>query len=267
MKMPGNLAAREVVFPVPRSDAMQNIARLAVLSALAVTAMALSGCSGHYAINIEAGGAASAHMETSLDEGVIRGVMTRMAEYAGEEAPAAGEPFFDKKAISDSFAGRKDVNLKKVEILGPASMAVTVSVPDIAKVGSQNGGESPFFKLKKANGLNTLMFSLDRGNVARLPEIFPTMDSGLLELLSPPSLYGDDISAQEYRDSSLALFLGTKNLPSIDKSAAEIKITVPSKITASTGGKAEGATFTASLPLLTVLVLERPFEFSLSWKD
>jgi hypothetical protein len=227
----------------------------------------LSGCSGRIDIDLAASGSAKLRTQTKVDGAVVRGLAERIASFTGNDAPPADAPFFSADALKEALKARKDLSLDSVEIPDHDSMKASFAIANIMKLGTKGDEPSPFFTMKAAPGQKTLSLRIDRDNVALLPELIPAFSSGLFEMLAPPALYGDEISEQEYRDNSLALFVGAKNLPAVDKAAAEIRITPSGKIVSQKGGRVEGNTFIASLPLLTILVLEKPYEFSLSWKE
>lgn len=226
-----------------------------------------SACSGRIDIALDASGAAKLTTQTKVDGAVMKGMMERISSVTGNAAPASDAPFFSADSLKKAVKDRKDLSLDSVEVPDQNTMKASFTVANIMKMGGKDKDASPFFSLKASGSQKTLTFRLDRKNVARFPELMPSMDSGFFEMLAPPSLYGDEISEQEYRDNSLALFVGQKNLPAVDKSGAEIRITPPGKIVSQAGGRIEGNTFIATLPLLTVLVLDKPYEFSLTWKE
>lgn len=239
----------------------------AIAGVLSVLALALAACGGRVDIELGASGSAKVRMQAKMEDGVVRNAIERIASFTGQEAPDPDAPLFDEEALRDALAGRSDIKVDSASAYDPDSVKAEFSVPDLLAMGEGDDGSSPFFALKTANGEKTLSFRLDRGNVARLPELFPVFDPEFIEILSPPALFGDDLSAEEYRDGSLALFIGAKNLPSVDRSAVEIRISPPGKILSQKGGKVAGNAFSATLPLLTALVLEKPYEFSLTWKE
>ncbi len=242
---------------------------MAALCAVLLVLFLLS-CSGRFELRLEKAGSAKparASMESKLDDALIRSIFQRMADFSGEEAPELDGPLFDEEAVALAFKARKDIKLESLGMPSPASLKAELSIPDLQRLGSEPGVDKGFFDITEKAGLRSLSFRLDRDNVQRLPDIIPAFDPDLLELLSPPSLYGDEISVQEYRDSVLAIFVGRKNLPALDAASVDIRIVAPGKILSQSGGRMEGNVFIAKLPLLTLLVLEEPYEFSFSWRD
>jgi hypothetical protein len=238
----------------------------AVFSIIVAVAL-FASCAGRIDIALDASGSAKLAMQTKVDGAVMKGMMERISGVTGNAAPAADTPFFSSDSLKKAVKDRKDLTLDSVEVPDQNTMKASFTVANFLKMGAKDKDPSPFFAMKASGAQKTLTFHLDRKNIARLPELMPSMDSSFFEMLAPPSLYGDEISEQEYRDNSLALFVGQKNLPAVDKSGAEIRITPPGKIVSQTGGRIEGNTFIANLPMLTVLVLEKPYEFALTWKE
>lgn len=206
----------------------------------------------------------------AVDAGIPETTAARLQSFRSVAADAgAGEPaapFFDARAIRAQSEAR---GLSAITAETPTphrfrgsfsmrSVSDAVSDPELSKAG--------LIALTTSGGESTLSFSISRENAQVLPVLFPGMDPYILEALSPPALDPYPVTAEEYREM-LAALLGQAALKELASAAVQLQIRTPGPITRSSGGKLSGGqSFTASLPLLELLVLEKPLSFSVSWR-
>lgn len=226
---------------------------------LVVMAMAIlsSGCSARFEASIDRGGGALISAKVSVSPSVA----AKLRALAGAPETA---PLFDPAAVKAGLSARKGVTSVSASRPDPDSLLVKVAVSDLSLLASAPD-VSGIIGFDSEGGVRKLTISLSRDHGAELPGLFPGLDRDLVEALSPPALSGDDYSPAEYRDA-LATILGTKTLPALDAASIDIALHVPGEITAFKGGRVEGSTWRASIPLLDLLVLEKPIELSISWR-
>lgn len=228
------------------------------------------GCSARVDIVMAPDGSAAVEFKTTGQETVFRNLVRKAAAFSGEEPPADASGLVNEAAIRQGFKARSDLALHSLEKTDAVSVKGKASAPHIDRVGldSADPKASPFFRLERSASSTTLSFRLDRSNAERLPDLMPGLDPDLLDLLGPPAIFGDELSAEEYR-MNLQPFLGKANMPALDSSAFELRIrppgTPPAKVIAYSGGTLEGGILVAKASLLELLVLEKPVELSLSW--
>lgn len=229
----------------------------------------LAACGARVDILMGAAGSAEIEFQTTGKEDLFRNLRRKAAAFSGEEL-SEGD-ILSEAAIREGFRGREDLKLLTLSKTDAVSVKGKVSVARLEGLALDAEGETtPFFRFSRSEGLSTLSFRVDRSNAARLPELLPGLDPGLLDLLGPPAIFDDDLSVEEYR-MNLQPFLGRANMPALDDSSFELRVLPPGKpparITAHAGGKLEDGRLLVRLPLLELLVLEKPVEFSLSWKE
>jgi hypothetical protein len=248
--MKGTVSPREALF--------------AFLAALAVFSLAAS-CKARYDIKLYKDAHADVAFSMAVDESAAKDMEAKAAAFSGDSSQKVSLEF-DPEAMKKAFAARKDLKLGSIEKTGKTAGKGTFSVLDISAFGKKDAASLGFFTITEANGQKTLAFSLNRENAQNLPSLMVGVSGDFLEILAPPALYGDDLSVDEYKQTLLP-FIGKKNMPALEAAIAEIRITPPGAISGSEGGKVEGNVFIAMVPMMSALVLEKPVEFSVSWKN
>jgi hypothetical protein len=114
-------------------------------------------------------------------------------------------------------------------------------------------------------GGGRLRLSLDRSSA---PEILPLISpevGAYLEALMAPAVTGEALSREEY----LSLAASVYGRPLADEIAAgriRLLLEFPGTLTQVRGGTASGRRAEFELPLLDLLVLERPLVYEASWR-
>lgn len=231
---------------------------------IVLSAFLLGSCASSLTLSLSPDGSGI----LAVDAGIPATTAARLQSFRSVAADAGepAAPFFDARAIRAETEAR---GLSAITAETPTphrfrgsfsmwSVSDAVSDPELSKAG--------LIVLTTSGGESTLSFSLSRENAQVLPVLFPGIDPYILEALSPPALDPYPVTAEEYREM-LAALLGQAALKELASAAVQLQIRTPSPITRSSGGKLSGGqSFTASLPLLELLVLEKPLSFSVSWR-
>ena len=237
------------------------------LAALALSAMALASCSGGVDMLVRTD--ASARFSVRLE--VPEALSQRVRQF-GQIPPAS--PLFDAPGVRKEFGVRKSIHLIDVAVPDGDSMTSVLWIPDLAAF-SQDRSVAPAGMLtygrKTADAATAagteLRIRLTRDNAAAAFALFPGMDRGLVDALSPPALEKDPVTAAEYRMNLESVILGKKLMPAFNACAVDITLNAPKTIVGSGGGTASGQVFKAKIPLFDLLTLEKPVEFWVRWGD
>jgi hypothetical protein len=230
----------------------------------ATAAFTAAACSARYELSMLKGGAADMGFSVNADKGVMESMAEKAAMLTDEDTEGKTLAF-DLEGIKTAFSGRKDMKLVSLEKSSETGIKGKANIPDISALGTGSEKGPSFFTYSESKGTATLSFRLERGNAADLTGVLVGLDRNFLELLAPPALYGDDLSEAEY-EQALLPFIGKKDMPAFKTAQAEFKILPPGKILSSKGGRIEGNAFIVTIFAMQAMVLEKPIEFSLSWK-
>lgn len=233
------------------------------LAAAAAAVLLLSSCSIRQDLRLEASGAGSVTMRISLQK-LFVDYVADLSELSGQQATGQ---VFDLEAIKKGFAERGVVELKRIASPTPDTLEMDLSFRSIEQVftGPQKLPGPPIVTFTKEAEGQTLRFHLDRSNFTQVTEFLPFLKNPLFEGLGPQQ--GDDTTEAEYLEL-IDLALGTGGAAALKASVIETRVTVAGKLVRQAGGTvgANGSTVTFKLPLIRVLLLDQPLDYSLTFK-
>jgi hypothetical protein len=224
----------------------------------------LAACSASVSSAIRADGSATMSIQADVTEAVAA-KLRKLGTAAGGTGQTA--PFFDQGAIRTSIAARPYLSLNELSSPSLDSLRLSVDVRSLRELA-----EAPDVKgsglvvLTKGPSWTEYRFRLDRGDIKTLRALLPGIDPALMDALAPPAFDTDPVTAADYRTMLRSLF-GEKAMPSIDAAAVTLAVSVPGTILDSGGGSLSGSTLTAKIPMLQILVLERPVEVWVRWAN
>jgi hypothetical protein len=242
--------------PLPVS---QTVRVLAV--ALLAAAGALIGCTIKQQVQIEADGSGTVDMSIHLQPLFV--------DYLGDLAELTGEPMADQvfnvEEIKKGFSKREDVELLRIATPGPESLEMKLRFRSIEQVFS---GEQ---KLKQAGVIRfdtvpegySVRFHLDKSNFSSVLEFMPVLQNPLFEGLGPQE--NEDISEAEYYEL-IDLALGEGGAECLEASYIETRVTVKGTLVSQSGGSLSERGVTYRIPLIRVLLLDKPLDYSLIFK-
>lgn len=111
---------------------------------------------------------------------------------------------------------------------------------------------------------SSFSFFLSLDNYDELKDVIPFLSDPNFEVYGPE--YSNGMSEEEYKEM-ISFLLGEDSLEALEKSKVTIVINTPGTITKISGAKKSGekaAIFT--FPVIDFLLLNKPIQFSISWK-
>jgi hypothetical protein len=183
----------------------------------------------------------------------------------GSLAPDA--PLFDETSVRKSLAERPGTTIYELVSPTPDSIRIVLSVKSLADfVSAPDIKASGLLRMNRGAGWLEFGVHLERGRGKALSLLFPALDPALVDALSPPALEEEPTSADDYRKMLAGVF-GERSMPDINASALEISLKAPSQVLSWVGGKLAGSTLSVRLPIVELLVLEKPVDFGLRWRS
>ncbi len=244
----------------PRAVIAVLAASFALGAAFLMLTLGLASCSTSVVGSIAQEGSAQLSIDAAIPP-VLADKLRRLSQLGPEK------PLFDSSAIRKSLESRPDIRLVSLSEPTPDSVRALVVVPSFERlVASGELGGTGLITLGTGPGWKELRVRLERGRAAALKKLFPGVDPDLLDSLSPPALETDPTSVSDYR-SMLASVFGELAMPALDSARVRVSLSAPGEVLDSGGGKLEGRTLLVSIPAIDALVLEKPIEFWLRWKN
>jgi len=244
--------------PVVRKPAPAAVA-LAVLCALA--ALSALGCAVNQQVALEPDGSGTAVVRIRLEK-VLLEYLQDLSEVSGT-APKEKGRIFDVESIRQGFASRQEVTLTRIASPSPERLEMQLAFQSIEKLFAAPDKPQSILTLKKSPEGTTLRAHLDRKNFSQLLELAPFLKNPLFEGLGPQE--NDDATEAEYLEL-IDLALGEGGSAALKAAVIETTIAVKGKVVAQTGGTAVPSGVLFRIPLLRVLLLDKPLDYSLTFK-
>jgi hypothetical protein len=229
--------------------------------ALIVLAALTLGCSVSQRVALEPDGSGTATVRIRLEK-ILLDYMQDLSEVSGA-APKEKGRIFDVEEIRKGFASRPQVTLTRIESASPERLDMELSFRSIEKLFAAPDKPQTILTLKKASEGTTLRVHLDRKNFSQLLELAPFLKNPLFEGLGPQE--NDNATEAEYLEL-IDLALGDGGSAALKASFIETTVTVKGKVVAQTGGTPVAGGVAFRIPLLRVLLLDKPLDYSLTFK-
>ena len=237
--------------------------RMKNILAAATFIFAIDSCNARQEISLEAGGGGIARLEVALHP-VFMSYYTDLAAGFSASVPPG---FFNVDAIREGFRRNKELELVNLANTGKGKLTLDFRIKDIAAaIKNENPAALSIIRRSVAQGRETLLIWLDKGNLASLLAVVPEMDAPAVKMLLPPAAmsekeYGEHLAwaLEDYsKDGKILDVLGS--------AVIDIVLRTPSKIIAQTGGVQKGEKeLRFAIPVLRLLTLEKPIEFSVTY--
>jgi hypothetical protein len=234
-------------------------AALAVLLLAAMAALGATGCSVSQRVTLEPEGSGTAEVRIRLQK-VLLDYLLDLSEVSGSKQK---ERIFDVEDIRKGFASREEVTLRRIESASPERLDMDLAFRSIETLFAAPEKPQTILSLKKGPEGTTLRAHLDRKNFSQLLELAPFLKNPLFEGLGPQE--NDDATEAEYLEL-IDLALGEGGAAALKASVIETTIVVKGRVVAQTGGTAVPGGVSFRIPLLRVLLLDKPLDYSLTFK-
>jgi hypothetical protein len=238
--------------------------RLAVTAALVVSFLALAlSCTVNQGIVIKADGSGTLTMHVEVSK-LLHEYVSSLAEVAGKPLTDNGK-LFDVAGIKKDFESRPGITVKKVVTPTPDSMDLELAFASIQNVFSSD----PTLKgagavtYAESAGKKTVKLHLDRANYSQLSGLFPALKDPVFAGLAPQ--VNDTVTDAEYLDM-IRFSMGDDGPALVKKSFITLTIDPEGEILSQSGGTIGGGAVVFKIPLIRLLVLDKPLDYSVMFK-
>jgi hypothetical protein len=231
----------------------------AVLALLA--ASALLGCTIKQEVDLAADASGSVTMQIRLEPVFVQYIKD-LSALTGESVE---DGIFNVEEIRKGFAEREDVTLLSISTPTPDTLDMTLRYNSIEEVFSSQEElqQSGIIRFEKVGQGYSVRFHLDRKNFPAVMTFIPALQNPLFEGLGPQE--NDDTTEAEYYEL-MDLALGEGGAESVRNGYIETKVNVRGKLVSQTGGTSTPGGVTFTVPLIRVLLLDKPLDYSLVFK-
>jgi hypothetical protein len=231
---------------------------LAPLAALAL------GCSAVQQVSLEPGGSGTASVRIRLEK-IFTDYIRDLSELGGK-AIKEKERIFNVEEIRKKFSAREGVQVKRVESPSRERLELELGFRSLEDLfgGDPELKASGILTLARKAGQTTVKIHLDRANFPQLLELAPFLNNALFEGLGPQE--NDDTTEEEYYQL-IELALGEGGAAALKASSIDTEVRLKGKLLSQSGGKPISGGVLFRIPLVRVLLLDKPLDYSLTYSD
>ena len=187
-----------------------------------------------------------------------------MAELSSEGGLPEGD-IFNIPKIREDFAEKDAVDLREVESTGTGGLEGYFTFENISDVfaAQEELTEAGIISLTSSGRNKIMRVRLNKGNYSQISTLFPVVDNPLFEMFGPQE--GEDITEGEYVEM-VELAFGEASARGLKRSFIELKVTIEGTVVAQTGGRIQGRSVIFKIPLIKVLLLNEPLEYTVVFR-
>jgi len=230
-------------------------ARIITLSFLLLT---LLSCAARIDGSLKADGSATLNLNMSLERG-IASLIQRMFAAGGQQGPALDGP-----AIARSMATAPGITSATLRNTSPTAIEGQIQISQINHFRSTtSGGEFITFN-QRIGGGGRFIVNIDRENGAEILDMLSPEIADYLSVLMAPIATGEEMDKNEYLELVTSLYSKTIS-DEIASSRIRASIEFPGTISSVKGGTFSERRAAFVIPLIDLLVLEKPLVYEVYW--
>lgn len=233
------------------------------LVVLLAISLALAACSVNQTIVIKADGSGTASMRVVTTK-LLREYLLDLQEVMGTP-PSSDGSLYDVPKLQKELAARPGLTVKKVVSPTPDVLEIDLAFRSVEEVyGSvESVKKSGLLLYSVSGGQKSLTVHIDRKNFKELSSVFPAMNNAAFEGIAPQEQ--DAITESEYLDM-IEFTLGPDGPAALKGSFVDLVVKPEGTIVSQTGGTVANGQVTFRIPLIRLLMLDKPLDYSLVWK-
>ena len=184
--------------------------------------------------------------------------------FSTNEKKKKGE-FFDLNEIRTEFKKNPWLDLRELSSDEKTELKGRFSFSDVEEIfhSEEELAEAGIIEYKKENGVNLLKIHIDRQNFEQLSTLVPELNSPFFELFGPKANKG--VSEGEYLEMMEYTF-EQEVTPLLRNSQIEAAVSVAGSLISHEGGRREGNTVYFDIPVLELLLLKTPLDYSITFR-
>ena len=182
-----------------------------------------------------------------------------------------GSQLFDPDSTSEALRNR-GLKVLRSSLPDRTSQAISFEAVDLSTFIASDRKllESGLIHYESGQGWASLDITVTNANASVLIDLFPGLDTDLLEALQPPALFYNPVSTVEYR-SMLGVLMGRTASSALDATTLNLTLILPGTILESRGPNlvsgSGSRTATISIAAVDAMVLEKPISIYLKWEQ
>jgi len=228
-------------------------------------ALTLASCTVNQTIVIAEDGSGTFAMHAEVSS-LLRDYLASLADLSGTAGPLKEGRVFDAAAIRKDFQSRPGIIVRKALTPTPSVLDIELGFDTLQDLlgGRDALKDAGILVLVEAGNRTTLKLHLDRATWGELSALFPPLRDPLVAQLGPQG------SGQVTDDDYLAMIrfsMGDAAPGLLKKSFVTLTIRPHGEIISQSGGTMNGGAVVFRIPVLRILVLDRPLDYSVTFRQ
>jgi hypothetical protein len=213
-------------------------------------------------IGADGSGTLSTHAEVSP---LLRDYLKSLAEVSGGDNPMKDGQVFDAPSIRRDFQSRPGVTVLKAVTPTGSSLDLDLGFESLQDALRGQGvlADAGAVTVVDSGELTTLKLRLDRSTYSQLVSLFPPLRDPLMQQLGPQGT--GSVTESDYLDM-IRFSMGDAAPGLLKKSYFTLTVKPDGPIVSQAGGTLGDGSVVFRIPLLRVLVLDRPLEYSVTYR-
>jgi hypothetical protein len=227
----------------------------------------LISCTARVEGSLYSGGSGTMKIEASLETqtAALLGRLRDFAQKSGSSSTAHKSPVIDAPSIAAAMRAAPGIAAVSLANTGPSSLSGAIEVSKADDFLAVTGRREHFVTFtENSEGGGSALFMLDRETAPAVIALLSPEVSSYLEALMAPAATGEDLTKDEYIEIVSSIY-SSAIADEIKKGAINISISFPGRIRGVQGGNALKNTATFTVPLLDLLVLDKPLRYQVTW--
>jgi hypothetical protein len=236
------------------------------IAACCLGAALLASCSMKQSVTLDKSGSATVRFNYLVSQQVAE-TMIGLMNLNGNAAAPAPKGLFDVEGIRKGFEKNKQVTVKSLSAPTNTSIKGELVYDNFEQAfGTGDAQKTGLVRFLKGNGKTTISLHFAKDTISQIASIFPQDQRAYVDIFAPPAVEGTEMNEADYLDMLKSLF-GDSVVPEARKSSLELAFTPAGKIIEQKGGSVQGNTVTFTIPILKILVLEKPLDYSVTFLE
>lgn len=219
---------------------------------LLIALLGLAGCTSSQAIALDGAGGGTAHVRFEVKK-----------LFADAFSSGKGGGIFDTAKVKAGLEKRPGFRVTKIASPTPETLEMALAFRDIRGLFSDDPADNDgIVRITEKGGQTTIALHLDRGSARKLGALTADISNPAFREMSPR----EQKTRTEAEYLEAIEFAYGKDAPKLMKaSSLKIAITVDGQLVSQAGGRIENGAAVFEVPLLRMLMLEKPLDYSVTF--
>lgn len=238
-----------------------GILKILTISLLITATFFLSSCSVKNEINLSIDGSGTASTDTMLDEALVFYIQS-LAELTGDDA---GGDLFKVNEIKIEMEKNPGISVKSIKNYDDKRITAEISFDNIEQLIAETEKtlNKQIITFNEYGAEKEIGIYIDIDNFNDIAPLFPIVEEPLFMTFGP--LENQGLSENDYLEM-MEYALGDGGGEMIRKSVITTTINVDGTLISQKGGTAKGNSVTFETPLIRILLLDEPIEYTIRFK-